>query len=44
MTDAAADFEETFLNCERITLDTQKRNNLLFRIFAGVMQIFAPLM
>lgn len=44
MTDAAADFEETFLNCERITLDTQKRNNVLFRIFAGVMQIFAPLM
>ncbi len=39
-----ADFDKTFDNSFLITEKNKLRNHLLYRMFAGVMQIFAPFM
>lgn len=38
------DFESTFNDCQLITEKNKLRNHLIYRAFAGVMQIFAPFM
>ncbi len=39
-----SDFENTFTWCEKITLKTQKRNSVLYRILAGFFNIISPFM
>lgn len=38
------DFNDSFPECEEVTEENQKRKNVFHRIFAGILQIFAPLM
>ena len=38
------DFSSTLELCERITEQNQMRKNILYRIVAGLMQVFAPFM
>lgn len=38
------DFENTFLHCEQIDFRSEKRKNIINRIYVGVLQLFAPLM
>lgn len=44
LADVENDFENTFVKCQRIDETNGKRAKLYNRIFAGVLQVFAPLM
>ncbi len=38
------DFNETFKDCQEIVYDNRRRKNVIYRLAAGLLQIFAPLM
>lgn len=42
--DVFSDFENTFPDCEQITVKNGKSNNFFHRVFAAFLRIFAPLM
>lgn len=44
LSDVNADFENTFSDCEQITVLNAKRKNILNRIYVGALRLFAPLM
>lgn len=44
MDDVLDDFNQTFNDCYMITENNKKRKNVLYRIFNGLMQVFAPFM
>lgn len=44
LNDVFNDFEDTIYNCKEITAKERKRNNLFYRIYAGVLRIISPFM
>jgi cardiolipin synthase len=44
MEDVMKDFETTFSDCVLLTEKNKRRNNFIYRAFAGLMQLFAPFM
>ena len=42
--DVKADFDQTFKDSVLITEKNKLRKHVLYRMFAGIMQIFAPFM
>ena len=42
--DVEADFQETIKKCKKVTLETIKKENILYRASGHIMKLVAPLM